>query len=149
MIDPDNRRPVDYAARLTVQQEKSEDWNLMYHRWPDGAVKQQLVQVLLQHRKANRGLYGYGNYVPLTVQGEGGSQWLAFMRCHEGHTLLVAIRCVATGELLPAEIMWEAQQPATRWRNVLTQQELKLEGTRLSLSCGVADLPVVVLEAVA
>ncbi len=78
LVDPDNRRPVDYAARraalasdLPAQPEIA---------WRDGQLKQRLIQQVLLARKASPHLFARGNHLPLSVTGEHTRHVIAFMR---------------------------------------------------------------------
>ncbi len=84
LVDPDNRRPVDYAARQKSLNENASD--LLIH-WHDGQIKQHLVHCLLQHRQANPALYTFGSYETITVDGS----FLAFQRQWQKQKLTVII----------------------------------------------------------
>lgn len=89
LVDPDNRRPVDYAARMEALQSKDN-------------LKQQLIQTLLRHRQSNPQLYLLGDYHALPMPEDA----LAFIRSHNGQQLFVAVQLhdwFASPEL-PAEI---------------------------------------------
>jgi (1->4)-alpha-D-glucan 1-alpha-D-glucosylmutase len=86
LVDPDNRRPVDYEARrtaLTQEMRPSGDWQR--HQ-----PKQALIRKLLALRTAQSELFAHGSYTPLLVQGPLADHVIAFLREHEGRTLLVA-----------------------------------------------------------
>jgi (1->4)-alpha-D-glucan 1-alpha-D-glucosylmutase len=103
LVDPDNRRPVDFALRAKL---------LEGHK-PHGfeARKQRLIVDLLADRKASPKLYTLGNYEPLAAP----SGWVAFRRSHRHEALLVAARIDPfTSTLAPA---WA--QPDQYWRNLL------------------------------
>ncbi len=87
MVDPDNRRPVDYEASLRLLGQ-TEGANSQLANWRDGAIKQRLIADLLAHRAAHPALYAHGSYEPV----EAGPDLVAFVRRHEGATMLVAAR---------------------------------------------------------
>ncbi len=75
LVDPDNRRPVDYKRRremleslATVNPEE------LPRSWPDGRIKMFLTQRLLQFRREHFELFQRGEYLPLTPSG-------TFMEC--------------------------------------------------------------------
>lgn len=76
LVDPDNRRPVDYAQREALLGA------------PDAPAKFQLIADLLAHRRATPALFADGDYRPAAV--EGSDRILAFSRHHDGRTLHVA-----------------------------------------------------------
>jgi (1->4)-alpha-D-glucan 1-alpha-D-glucosylmutase len=86
-VDPDNRRPVDYAARAgwleEIKTAESKDRlgllrDLLSH-WQDGRIKLYLTSKLLGFRRAHADLFA-GDYVPLKATGEMGKQVCAFAR---------------------------------------------------------------------
>jgi len=71
MVDPDNRRAVDFAARLSTLR--------------DGSVeKQRCLTALLNARKSNPGLWDQGNYSPINIEG-----CVAFSRNHKAGSATV------------------------------------------------------------
>ena len=76
LVDPDNRRPVDYAAREALL------------GTDDAPPKLRLIADLLAHRRAAPDLFADGDYRPAQV--EGSDRILAFTRAHAGRTLHVA-----------------------------------------------------------
>ena len=95
LVDPDNRRPVDYAARAAALAHppapQAGGAAVRHAAWQPGQIKQQLVHCLLQLRTAHPLLFGHGSYLPLSVHGAKAAHVLAFVRCHEGRHLLVAV----------------------------------------------------------
>jgi (1->4)-alpha-D-glucan 1-alpha-D-glucosylmutase len=86
LVDPDNRRPVDMAARRAL-----------LHA-PDGEhQKQQLIQAALRCRQDHPALFCGGNYVPLEVTGAQAKHVIAFMRQGDGTAAIaVALRLSLT-----------------------------------------------------
>ncbi len=82
LVDPDNRRPVDYAARIAALDGGAHDWR-------SGAVNQRLIADLLALRRADPALFGDGAYEPLTLSGARARDAIAFRRRHGDRTLLV------------------------------------------------------------
>ena len=97
LVDPDNRRPVDYATR---QRSLSAPGEL----WRHGQTKQRLIADLLAMRAENPSVLVDGALRFLSAQGEKADHVLAFERQSAESTLLVvaALRCAAavaeTGE---------------------------------------------------
>jgi len=111
LVDPDNRRPVDYAARIAAL-EGEPNWPDLAANWRDGRIKQRLVAHLLSVRAADPRLFAEGDYRPLAVEGVRKDHVLAFARRHRNRTAVVAvpIRCAAvtagTGTILPPAGWW-------------------------------------------
>ncbi|WP_350616757.1 malto-oligosyltrehalose synthase [Pseudomonas sp. HY7a-MNA-CIBAN-0227] len=90
LVDPDNRRPVDFNARQQALQSPVEVRQLLQH-WRDGRIKQALIAQVLTLRKAHPALFAKGSYEPLEVVGEHADRVIAFCREHQGKRLLVVV----------------------------------------------------------
>ncbi|MBH3449715.1 malto-oligosyltrehalose synthase [Pseudomonas putida] len=109
LVDPDNRRPVDYASRRRTLDDATPLAELLAH-WRDGRIKQALIARLLDCRQAHAELFRRGAYLPLTVQGRHADKVIAFARVGEGeHAVVVAPRLAsgllggAATPLIPAQ----------------------------------------------
>ena len=47
LVDPDNRRPIDFDARTQFIREPEIDWSRLVQSWPDGRIKFALLHRLL------------------------------------------------------------------------------------------------------
>ncbi len=99
LVDPDNRRPVDFAARKQALAATSLGTALA--SWRDGRIKQILVHRLLALRRARPDLFALGSYEPI----DGPDHVVAFRRRHGGDSVCVAVPRLA-GRLIdnPAEL---------------------------------------------
>ncbi len=91
LVDPDNRRPVDYEFRrqqLDAVKNHTSPGELLEH-WRDGRLKVFLTQRVLEFRRANFALFAHGDYAPIEVNGEFAESIFAFARRHENRTLIV------------------------------------------------------------
>ncbi|MBY0383438.1 MAG: malto-oligosyltrehalose synthase [Xanthobacteraceae bacterium] len=97
MVDPDNRRPVDYASRARILTETDGlDWRSLADAWPDGRIKLAWTKTLLSLRSAYPDVFQRGNYVPLNVEGPHREHVLAFARTFRKDAVIVAVsRCLA------------------------------------------------------
>src|SRR6185369_6453998 len=68
LVDPDNRRPVDFAERHKALTEVP-DWRGLVEHWPDGRIKVALMKKLLGLRQQHPTLFGQGGYEPVGVTG--------------------------------------------------------------------------------
>jgi (1->4)-alpha-D-glucan 1-alpha-D-glucosylmutase len=89
LVDPDNRRPVDFNLRVELSGEAKREGEPEYLR--SGAVKQKLIQTLLQLRRREPDLFAFGDYQDIAVNKTPGGEVLAFRRRHEGRTLVAAM----------------------------------------------------------
>jgi len=97
LVDPDNRRPVDFAKResLLVQTPPSES----LPSWHDGQVKLAVVQRVLALREHLPELLSQSTYLPLTVRGPHASSVIAFARRHGNAWAVVVASRLAAGLL--------------------------------------------------
>ncbi|HEU5273823.1 MAG TPA: malto-oligosyltrehalose synthase [Xanthobacteraceae bacterium] len=82
LVDPDNRRPVDFAARqgaLSIDAGEA-DWPALVTGWRDGRIKLALTRRLLAWRRSFAEVLGKGDYRPLRVTGPDGEHVIAFAR---------------------------------------------------------------------
>jgi (1->4)-alpha-D-glucan 1-alpha-D-glucosylmutase len=84
LVDPDNRRPVDYA-RLARDLEATGGWGAdslaaRYDQAADERAKIWLTARLLHHRAERPDIYASGTYEPLAVEGEKAHHLVAFTR---------------------------------------------------------------------
>ncbi|WP_456026334.1 malto-oligosyltrehalose synthase [Pseudomonas capeferrum] len=90
LVDPDNRRPVDFSARQQALNTPPDIPELLSN-WRDGRVKQALIAQVLALRKAHPEIFHSGRYTPLEVTGTHAEHVVAFCREHEGKRLLVVV----------------------------------------------------------
>jgi (1->4)-alpha-D-glucan 1-alpha-D-glucosylmutase len=95
LVDPDNRRPVNYRARLQALKSRAPISELIWS-WRDGRLKQRLIERALQVRRHWPQLFAEGTYTPLRATGRHQHRVVAFCREEEEHALLVlAVRLPA------------------------------------------------------
>jgi len=92
LVDPDNRRPVDYQQRreLLASLETTTPEQLL-QQWSDGRIKLLLTQRLLRFRREHEQLFKRGSYLPLSVTGEFADCCVAFAREWEGKWIAVMV----------------------------------------------------------
>jgi (1->4)-alpha-D-glucan 1-alpha-D-glucosylmutase len=102
LVDPDNRRPVDYQQRrqllaeLRAQVQRS-DPHLqalaqgLLETWKDGRIKLYVTHRTLTYRRDHTDLFREGTYAPLEATGDGHRHVCAFARCGERDRVLVAV----------------------------------------------------------
>ena len=94
LVDPDNRRPVDYDARRSALAGGVAPAACL-RTWRDGRIKQAIVRELLGLRQHIPKLFERGDYSPLTVAGEMERHILAFSRSLQDSLLVVVVPLLA------------------------------------------------------
>lgn len=94
LVDPDNRRPVDFLARrAALDENRVLDWSVLVADWPSGKIKLALTQHLLTMRSGNPELFADGEYVALDVTGPDAEHVIAFARrLHDRSVVTLALR---------------------------------------------------------
>jgi len=85
LVDPDNRRAVDYAVRERALDAKEPD----APNWRDGRVKQAIIARILAQRRAAPALFAAGDYEPIRATGPAADHIVAFRRGYGAAALLV------------------------------------------------------------
>ncbi len=90
LVDPDNRRPVDYERRKEALAGIGQAApNELLDNWRDGRIKLYLTHKLLEFRRQHFDLFAKSEYLPAQASGAFAESVFAFARRHEGSTLLV------------------------------------------------------------
>lgn len=90
LVDPDNRRPVDYEARQSALSANA-SVGACIRSWRDGRIKQATIKAVLGLRQHAPSLFARGDYTPLTVKGGFDQHVLAFCRHSEASLLVVIV----------------------------------------------------------
>ena len=94
LVDPDNRRPVDFNHRnelLNSLDSGPGDVSGLLRNWRDGRVKHWLTMNGLRLRQELRGVFQTGEYLPLNAEGERAGHVVALARRHENETVLAIV----------------------------------------------------------
>lgn len=150
LVDPDNRRPVDYGARKALLEGVENcDVTHLVSAWEDGGIKLRLLTALLRLRVSDEQLFKTGSYEPLTAGGSQSDRVCAFLRRAGGSALLTA------AALWPGRGYdgWEEstlQLPndthARVWTNALNGREISRRDDGFRLRDLFETLPVAVLH---
>ncbi|WP_028310528.1 MULTISPECIES: malto-oligosyltrehalose synthase [Derxia] len=153
LVDPDNRRPVDWDARAAMLGAAG-----LAH-WPDPSIKQRLLRDLLALRAKLPDVFAEGGYVPVQIDGPAATQALAFIRGVPGRAVLVAV-ALRPSRAVPPNSSWLRLTSAfagMRWRRALpgamatvqgaAPREVAMSGSALpAIDRLLCELPVAVLE---
>ena len=154
LVDPDNRRSVDYARRSEMLRSlDTASLAELLQQWPDGRIKLLLTQRLLRFRREHPLLFQHGTYLPLTVTGALAESCVAFAREHEGKWIaVIAPRLSSRVGFPPIGDKWQdsaVDLPASFSREeakeLFTGQDLQVRGNNLRLSETLAVFPIAVL----
>jgi (1->4)-alpha-D-glucan 1-alpha-D-glucosylmutase len=92
LVDPDNRRPVDFAERVAVLETiKTPDWTALTGRWSDSHLKFAWTHELLKRRNEFADVFTDGDYEPLEVTGAHAKHIIAFARRHQRDAAIVIV----------------------------------------------------------
>ncbi len=174
LVDPDNRRPVDFHQRKEMlaalqrfmsvaPEELAERAGQLLHTMDDGRVKMYVLWKTLAFRRLHSELFERGSYLPLTVKGKKKKYLCAFMRILAEHLVIVVVprlsaRLLGNDETrLPlgpeawsnTVIMLPDNLPAQSYTNVLTGEEIFPRGpdnNRLPAAELLRSFPVCLLD---
>lgn len=154
MTDPDNRRPVDFHTlreRLHLALQKGSGYAGLARMLESGMyeeLKLFVTAAALRLRKAHRGLFMEGRYVPLSVSGDKG-RFIAFARLKgkQAAVFLLPLLTVSTAQpsMLVEErafLLLRGLETVNTLRSVFTGKEIETGHTsKLKLSELVSDVP--------
>jgi (1->4)-alpha-D-glucan 1-alpha-D-glucosylmutase len=169
LVDPDNRRPVDYRRRQELlaelqSQVRQTGSNLrdlareLMTTWRDGRIKLYLTWQALRARRSAPGLFSDGEYLPLEPKGSLQDHVFSFIRRQGARHALVAVPRLLAGVVKPDQFpcgaaVWqdtalELPQSVSKatWVNVFTGETLPVPaGTQLPLVKVFGHFPVALL----
>jgi (1->4)-alpha-D-glucan 1-alpha-D-glucosylmutase len=130
LVDPDNRRPVNFVLRRKLLDRLAELDNLaeLMGKWQDGRIKLLIVSRLLQLRRQYPDLFASGSYASLSATGPASDRICAFGRTKNQVTIVVA------ASLYPIRTSLEEwgdsaipvpEGDGDRWVNLLDDKKLK------------------------
>jgi len=169
LVDPDNRRPVDYRQRtrlLRGLQRRRPSRQLaadLLETKGDGRVKLYLTSRALACRAAYPDLFARGDYIPLTAEGTAADHVVAFARRDTENEFITVVPRLVVGltrkELVDpigagvwgdTRLLLPDAEPGTRYRDVFSGETIKVsasnDGVVLPLAEVFAVLPFALLE---
>ncbi len=149
LVDPDNRRPVDFpgrrAALSRLDADAREDLPALLkdlcNRWQDGRIKLYLISRALRVRASCPQLFARGRYLPVSARGRESSRVVALARSRGNDWILAAVprhvaRWQAEGAPLgdfpfgDTSLSLPPEAPRS-WRDALTGETRATEGELL------------------
>ncbi|MCZ2157488.1 MAG: malto-oligosyltrehalose synthase [Bryobacterales bacterium] len=170
LVDPDNRRAVDFRARtemleLLKRAEAADQAGLvrdMALHWRDGRIKLFVTAKVLEFRRAHAALFSDGSYVSLSAEGPKSEHIFAFLRRWNDECCLVVVPLHLRGllpenESLASDSLWDGtdlvlpESAPSVWKNQFVGQTCKAEGQtsapkRLPVSRILGSFPVGLLS---
>ncbi|MDA8128852.1 MAG: malto-oligosyltrehalose synthase [Betaproteobacteria bacterium] len=161
LVDPDNRRPVDYALRHAAlrsikvahaEQGAASCAHELLERLQDGEIKLYLIWKVLGFRREHEALFRDGDYLPLRTHGARAEQVCAFARQAGGETLVLVVprlvgNLIAEHGLPVGLAAWgdtrielPPEQALAQWTCVLTGQTFAAQTQDESPSLALARL---------
>jgi (1->4)-alpha-D-glucan 1-alpha-D-glucosylmutase len=158
LVDPDNRRPVDYDLRHAYLEQAVEPATLLAD-WRDGRIKHHVVAVTLALRRRHPELFEVGSYEPLEVAGEAADHLIAIgRRTADAQMIVIVPRLIAAlledrDRPCPAPTAWGAARVALpagfsdNLHDQLTGKPVPTASGSIVIADALAELPVALLLA--
>ena len=153
LVDPDNRRPVDYESRLAALA----DLDSLEHQLRCGAsidaadsrLKLLITHRLLSSRRAAPELYQSGDYHPLASHGSRATQVFAYARSHGDRNLVVIAARPTEGLVRAAPAAWwgdtAIELPPTlhdrHWRSEIVRRDFGRAAEYIEVAAALRHLP--------
>jgi (1->4)-alpha-D-glucan 1-alpha-D-glucosylmutase len=154
LVDPDNRRPVDYKRRHEMLQSitRAKPRDLLAN-WADGRIKMFLTQRVLRFRREHSELFQHGEYLPLTPSGTFAECCVSFGRQLEGQWIVViAPRLSSRIGFPPIGESWKdtaiefpEELPLQHAHDLFTCRPVPVQNRELKLADALSSLPFAVL----
>jgi (1->4)-alpha-D-glucan 1-alpha-D-glucosylmutase len=169
LVDPDNRRPVDYDNRqamlddLLARHENDRDALLadLIARPETGAIKLYATCTTLNFRRDHPTLFARGSYIPINGKGAKSQHICAYMRRHEDQEIIGAVPRLVVGltdgqtrmplgaETWSDTVLKLPPVHATRYRDILTDEvyTINADSDELAVATLLRRLPFAILQA--
>lgn len=139
LVDPDNRRPVDYTKRIetlhlmhqtrSAEQEDTDWMEALTKPIDTGNAKCYLIWKCLDFRRQHRELFLCGEYRPLSVTGDRAEHIVSFARTYQGHTAIVVVPRLLAGAIGLAGLSSGTQEKMEFWGNTEVALPMPHNGT--------------------
>jgi (1->4)-alpha-D-glucan 1-alpha-D-glucosylmutase len=143
LVDPDNRRPVDFERRKRLMdgllQEQPEMEEIL-SSWEDGRIKLYVTYKALTARRTYQDLFQNGEYIVLKVEGKKQEHIYAFIRHYQEKWALIAVprfftKLVEVNGLPAGKSVWGndrvflSENAPRDWLNIFTGEVVKSTGS--------------------
>ena len=145
LVDPDNRRPVDFTLRQKLLEEvQNDNADTLFKTWQDGRIKMSITSRLLHLRQIAPALFETGGYYSFYANGEFSDCCVAFSR-EMGSQMILVITPRFTTRLGTAESGIDWRGTEILFDKTLPEMVDQLTGR--TLKGGMETLPLKSLEA--
>ena len=136
LVDPDNRRPVDFEKRQKMLGANQSMDRLVAER-SDGGIKLEITAKLLQYRRDYTALFAEGDYTQVRASGAASEHVIAYTRECEDRTMIVVLPRIVYllsegGDVFGNTDIWAetslqfpASMPVDGWRNLLSGERVE------------------------
>lgn len=164
LVDPDNRRPVDYQLRqgMLAQIKRSTATPDYLRDLTDAGAQSGLIKLFATHRALrsrteHRDLFDHGEYIPLAVEGSRKRHICAFARKSDSQIAIVVVPRLLWSlmngrlELPSTEAIWADTRILLPFRNssginIFTGEEIRTDGPgALSAARALSHFPIALL----
>jgi (1->4)-alpha-D-glucan 1-alpha-D-glucosylmutase len=154
MVDPDNRRPVDYDVRKTSLESMEfsrGDLPELLETWRDGRLKLHLIAETLALRRCEPELFRVGSYEAIQATGPQADRVCAFMRVNECSSLVSAValypsRGYKLDNWSNCNLILPSEAAPQKWTELFSGRELTLTNRSFPARDLFASLPVALLS---
>ncbi|KQY41452.1 malto-oligosyltrehalose synthase [Rhizobium sp. Root483D2] len=115
LVDPDNRRPVDFAALAALAANDGDKLDAETKRIDIRHQKAQLIRKVVNFRRQNAELFNLGIYLPIEAFGRRRENLMAFARILDGKLAITAAPRMVYGHVLPQTL----QIPQEFWEDTV------------------------------
>jgi (1->4)-alpha-D-glucan 1-alpha-D-glucosylmutase len=150
LVDPDNRRRVDYQLRRDmIHCLTTADPAVLLQNWPDGRIKLFLTTQLLRFRNSHPEIFRSGDYLPLHTQGPFSESCISFARRCNGDWIVVMAPRLSSRVGFPATgdrwnntaVQLPEQLAGQKAREIFTGGEFSISNSQLRVAEALAVLP--------
>ncbi|MBP3953974.1 malto-oligosyltrehalose synthase [Gemmata sp. G18] len=160
LVDPDNRRPVDYDARaewlrdvdarITTNSALNRLARELAENLADPRAKLFVTALALRSRREWPDVFARGEYVPLAVTGEHADRVFAFLRTAGGRAAAAIVPRLPTGQSSWGDtaLSFPEAFAGVRWENVFTGEVVEPRAGSLPVGAALGAFPVALLRSV-
>ena len=154
LVDPDNRRPVDYRLRSQMLESvSSANPDELLRAWPDGRIKMFLTQHILRFRREHAHLFQRGEYLPVQAAGTFAESCISFLRRFgDNWIVVIAPRLSSRIGFPPIGELWKDTAiefpegfSLVQAHDVFTCRPVPLQNRRMKVADALSILPFAVI----